>query len=224
MPGRMDSSLPNRHRLMMGTSGSGKSSRIRELMRTEKPRHLIAWDPDEDYEIRHRYRSVAAFIRALKSAIASGRPFQIALTVPPTVERFEQYCRAAWAVADCRRTLTVLCEELADVSPSAGKATPAFGELVRKGRKYGVEVWAVTQSPAEISKTIYRNVGIKWAGMQEDEASVKRISQVLRVPVAEVEGLQPLEYFEKRAGADAERGTLTFSKPRTRRKKGASGL
>lgn len=209
MSDRVDASLPNRHVLIAGCSGSGKSSYLRALLAADPPARLVAWDPDHDHDMPRRER-VGDYVRELARAVRSGRRYRLALTCRPTVAAFERWCQAVWAIADARRPITAVVEELSDVSPGAGRASPAFGELVRKGRKYGVRILAVTQSPAEISKTIYRNVGAKVALRQEGEAERRRMAEVLDVPLTTVLALQPLEYLARTGAEPAARGSIAF--------------
>lgn len=205
--GKIDPSLPNRHRLHIGTSGSGKSSRIRQLLREEKPPRVIAWDPDEDFTMP-RLSSVPAFVRALKGAWQSGRNYKLALTVPTSPEAFARFCDAAWLVADARRPVVVIVDELASVVRSAGKAAPSWARLSSRGRKYGVILWAGTQRPQEIDKTLFGNVNTLWCGRLKTQRDRKLLAEEMDVSMADLAGLGRLEYLE-RSGADAPvRGTV----------------
>ncbi len=55
------------------------------------------------------------------------------------------------------RKLTVIVEELADVT-TPQKAPESWGVLLRRGRKYGISTYAVTQRIQEIDKTIIGNM------------------------------------------------------------------
>lgn len=208
---RIDPSLPNRHRLHVGTSGSGKSSRIRELLRTEKPPRVIAWDPDQDFDMPRR-ESPAAWVRQLGAAVKSGKRFRLALTAPTTPEDFAIFCSGAWAIADARRPVVVIVDELAAVVRSSGKAAPAWGKLSSRGRKYGITLWVGTQRPQEIDKTLYGNVGCLWCGMLKTHRDRKLLSEEMDVPLSTIASLQPLEYLERWGAGEPTRSRLRTQK------------
>jgi DNA helicase HerA-like ATPase len=204
MPAKMDQELPNKHHFIFGTSGSGKSTFAAGIIRRERPRRIIAWDPDEDYPVNH-IRSGAQFTAALKAAWASGKPYKLGLTLDESVANFERFCTAVWAVADARVPTMVIVEELGDVAPSSGNATSAWGRLIRRGRKRGLQIIAISQSPAEIDKTTYKNVGYKCVGLLESEADRKRAAEVLDLPYSDIASMRPYDFYVKQQGRPAEK-------------------
>ena len=105
-----------------------------------------------------------------------------------------------FAALDGRYPTEILIEELADVSPSAGKASPKFGELIRRARKYNGRITALTQRGTEISKTVYTQSAEFWIGRQE-ATDLPRVSRLAAVTEARLSAIQPLHYIRKR-GAD----------------------
>lgn len=216
MPGTADTSLPNCHKLYVATSGGGKSSALKADLAASKPHRLVLWDPEGEYKASVRVQSVAALAAMLSGATRSGKRYSVAVQVRPSVDSFERFCRAVWAVACSTRPMSVVVEELADVTRSAGKASPVWGELIRRGRKYATTLHVVTQSPTEISKTVFRNVNAIWCGVCETEAERKRMAAHLDIGLEKMRALQPLEYFEKRLGHPSEKGKITFLKGQPR--------
>lgn len=152
----------NRHTLVIGQSGSGKTHWLsRHPWLREKGARLLVWDPYESHRVPYFGR--AAFARELGRAVASGKGFRLGLSVSPTPAAFEWFCRAAWTAADGRYSTFLLVEELADVA-KPGKAAPAWGQLIRVGRKYGVVILAATQRPQEVEKTLFTQAQRKWVG------------------------------------------------------------
>jgi len=198
MPGNANTRLKNRHHLIAATSGGGKSAWLKDKVKNAK--RLIVWDPDEEYKAV-RYRTRSEFVRALYAAINSGQGYKLALSVDAIPGNFDWFCRVVWAVADCRRQIVVVAEEIADVTTTA-KALPAWGTLCRRGRKYGLIIYAVTQRPAECDKTIYSQAAYKWVGILENEADRKRLSSLIGASVADLGALNPLEYYLKSPGAN----------------------
>lgn len=207
-----DPSLPNRHALVAGATGSGKSQVMRQKLLPQGFGHrVLLWDPDEDHR-GTRFTDRAAYARAVRQALASGKGFRLAWSGRGDVATFEWWCQVVWAALDGRHLTYIGIEELADVSPSVGKASPAFGELLRKGRKYGAVLAMATQRGAEVSKTCWTQVAEKWIGQQQG-GDVARMAREADVAESDLRALKPLEFFRKPAGADpAERIKLRYRK------------
>ena len=190
---------PNLHNLYLAASGGGKSQAIKQNKEIPaQGARVVAWDVDEDHSVRH-FDSRPAFARALLSACKSGRGFRIGWAGAGDVGTFEWFCQLVFAALDGRVKTHVLIEELADVSPSAGKATPAFGQLLRRGRKYGAVIHAASQRGTEISKTVYTQCSRHWVGIQEG-VDVDRMARLCAVPPDLIKGLKPLQFLYKEAG------------------------
>jgi DNA helicase HerA-like ATPase len=158
--------LENRHLIAMGMSGSGKTFFLRNHPDIKKTGARIAvFDAYETHKA-HFSRSLKDFGRKLASGIRSGKGFRIGLSVEPTPENFEKFCEMVWLAADGNKELIVIVGELADVS-KPGKASPAWGKIVRVGRKYGIVLMVETQRPQEIDKTVFTQTGRKWVGYLE---------------------------------------------------------
>lgn len=207
-----DPSHSNRHALAAGCSGSGKSQVMAQKLLPKGYGHrVLIWDPDEDHRAT-RFSDRAAYTRAVRQALASGKGFRLAWCGRVDLPTFEWWCRVVWAALDGRHITYVGVEELADVSPSAGKAQPAFGELLRKGRKYGARLCLATQRGTEVSKTAWTQVAEKWIGQQEGD-DMRRMAREADVPESELRALDALEFYRKPAGAaPAEKVRLKYRK------------
>lgn len=196
---------PNQHVMAAGCTGSGKSQAVKQkLLPKGNGKRVLLWDPDEDHRVAPncRFSERAGFARAVRFAIASGRGYRLAWSGRVDLATFEWFCRVCWAALDGRHLTHVVVEELADVSPSAGKASPAFGELLRKGRKYGAVMIMVTQRGAEVSKTCWNQVRWKWIGQQQG-SDIKRMAIEADVAESAIRGLEPLQFYVKEQGASA---------------------
>lgn len=138
--------------LIAGATGSGKTLYAAGLAR--QARRLLVWDPEGQWPALAGARP-ALEARALLELARDRRVTRIAYRGAPTAADFDWFCRVAFAWAQAAPGLLVV-EELADVTSSA-KAPPAWGVLVRRGRKYGLDLAAITQRPAESDKTILGN-------------------------------------------------------------------
>ncbi|MDI5984903.1 hypothetical protein QLQ85_08875 [Halomonas sp. M4R5S39] len=201
-----DTSLTNRHRLVLGATGAGKSQLIRELIPGQGVR-LLGWDTDDDHP-GHHFASRAAYAKAVAAALRSGRPFRLLWNGANDLKTWEWWCGLVFAALDGRTPTEILIEELADVSPSAGKATPAFGELIRRARKYNGRLTMATQRGTEISKTVYTQAAEFWIGRQE-ATDIPRMSRLAAVTEARLAAVAPLHYIRKR-GPDITFWRLEF--------------
>lgn len=203
---RQDTSRPNRHAIAVGASGSGKTTWIRQEIKRRKPERLLVWDPDEDHDC-HRLHSRAEFAQALAAAHRQGKRYRLGLVVPPTRANFAWWCRTVWTLADARRPIQLVVEELADVTTVA-KAAPEWGAVCRRGRKYGLDWIAATQRPQECDKTAFNQAATRWCGVLQSDADRKRMAAEIDRPVADLAALQPLEYFHREGPAAASRHKL----------------
>lgn len=197
------------HRLLVGATGARKTSYIKQQEKNYKYR--IKWDPESDHT-GHRYKSIPAFGRALLKAVKSGKPFNIALTVDPTKENYELFCELVWEIADGRRKTLIVVEEKSDVAWSIAKTGKYDGYIQRKGRKYWLHVWTVTQAPTEIDKTTWKQAIYKWCGFIEDDLTVNKMKGVMRVPIDKLTTMEQGEYYLKIGGIrDPQHGKVTFN-------------
>lgn len=165
---------------IFATSGAGKSQLLRSLSDIpNRGARLIAWDPDKDHDCHH-YETRESFVGALRAALhyvkvsPKTRGFRLGYAIPDDtpedklVLEFEWFCGVVWRVLDGLHRTYIFIEELSDVSPTTAKATPYFGRLLRRCRKYGGRLFVITQRPAEIAKTCFRLLNIKYLGRVED--------------------------------------------------------
>ena len=226
MSDRVDVSLPNRNHLVIGISGSGKSTWTKQQVR--KARRLLVWDPDGEYQV-NRYSSKSAFLDAVMNSYrvpnfpigneisqtkeqptignrisySTNPRYRLGLSIDPTPANFEWFAQVCMTVAHARYPIVVVAEEIADVT-SVGKAGVSWGTLCRRGRKYGIQLYAITQRPAECDKTIYSQAAFKWLGYMDNETDQKRMAQLFGIDHKRVAGIQPLQYLYKQPGVNKE--------------------
>ena len=123
----------------------------------------MVWDAYESHDV-HYAKALPEFGKKLGAAVRANKGFKLGLSINPTIENFEMFCKMVWLAADGQKELIVVVEELGDVA-SAGKATQHWGQMVRVGRKYGLVLFAVTQRPQEIDKTVFTQVSRVWVGL-----------------------------------------------------------
>lgn len=144
-----------------GGTGSGKSTRIKELVQNQN--RVIVLDPTGDWGRERGYRiykTLNGIYKAMKAGWNTG--FKLVLYVdemaafPPDV--LQQLSKGLMAVQTPyfnnkdRREITVVIDEMADFYPNMTlKADQmAFKSLVNKGRHYGINIIGASQRLAEV--------------------------------------------------------------------------
>lgn len=201
--------------LVTGASRTGKSLETQARTRRDDP--LLVWDPEGQWAALGLARQIS--LAELLELTHAGPRGRVAYVAAPSPKSFDTFCRIAWAWVRLVRC-TVVVEELADVT-NPGKAPEAWGMLLRRGLKYGANIYATTQAPAESDKTIIRNAGRVLSFRQERAGDRAYMARELDVPLERVASLQPLEYLEKRRGEGITRGRVRVPKLRKSAPSGA---
>ena len=191
----------NKHAIYIGCSGSGKTQALKQNTHLKKAKRVLLWDIDQDHKAV-RFESRAMYARAVAAAISSGKSFRLAYSGADAVANFEWFCRLAWAALDGNKQTIVVVEELADVSPSVAKATPEFGRILRKSRKFGGVLLMTSQRGQEIPKTAYNQVSVTYVGQQKG-GDIAKVAKELGLSVDAVAGLQKLNFWIVTQGAGA---------------------
>ncbi len=176
--------------VVTGASRTGKTTWV--VGRVKNARRLLVWDSVGEWADRfgcERVRSVAELSRVI---FRRGR---FAYDVPCTPENFAAFCRAAWIYIRANQGAVVV-EELADVT-SPGKAPVYWGELIRKGLRYGPEIYALTQRPSESDKTVMGNASVLHVHQMARDEDTKYMARELRCDVSKVDALAPFEWIER---------------------------
>lgn len=135
-------------RAYIGATGSGKGVSVREHLGIDRPARLLVWDPLGEYG---EFVKITTDRPGDVARVAAGKTFAIAYWPGPDVskypERFEMFCRIAFAAGNC----TMLVEELADVT-TPSHAPMAWRQCTKKGRHRGLRIIAASQRPADVDK------------------------------------------------------------------------
>jgi len=146
---RIDVSLDNNLTAVAGMSRSGKSAFVKRDM--GKPARALFWDPDAEY-VEAGISTPVYDRRALLEVVTHRKAGRFSYVSPVNTDEFNFWSLAALHWGHC----TAVAEETSDVT-HPGKAPTYWGQLVRRGAKRGIAVYAVTQFPGESDKTIWRN-------------------------------------------------------------------
>ena len=200
-----------------GASRQGKTAALKQKVR--KHGRVIVWSVKETvdkYAANWPDAKIARNLGALKAHLmqrCSAKRERI-IYVPESLADFEGWAKLAYAWGNCghanRLQTTTIAEELADVTTPA-KAPESWGVLVRQGLGYGINIYAVTQRPAESDKTIMGNATYIHAHYVQRANDRAYIAREMDVDPEAINALNKLEWIEKWGGEkDAKRGKVRF--------------
>lgn len=123
-----------------GSPGAGKTTWARERVR--RAARLVVWDgKGVDWGDRQGC-DVDYGLHGLKQCALAAGALRLSVRVAATRENFEAFCRLAWVWGRVARGVIVV-DEIADVT-TPGKAPIAWGEICRKARSFGTDVYVTT--------------------------------------------------------------------------------
>jgi hypothetical protein len=195
----------------VGASRSGKTAHVKR----ELAKHVcwLAWDVEGQYE--GRVITSAAELARICGSGADGRYSYR----PRSLGDFGHWAECAFLLARVREKrfpdrvhMAVVAEETSDVT-SPGKAPDGWGMLIRRGLKYGVDIYAITQRPSESDKTVMGNASIIHCCGLQRAGDRKYMALEMDIPIAELQGLDrsKLEYIHKdMRDGQWQKGRLTF--------------
>lgn len=199
---RPNNALSASHLLCVASTGGGKSTYIkRHRLKGEKS--VIVWDAKDEYHALGFERITSA--RALAERMAKSQRGRIAFAAGP--ELFAFWCRAVWAWGDC----LCIAEELADVV-SPAKAPRHWGEILRKGRAFGIRTITTTQRPQEIDKTTVGNATAVMVGFLGFQPDRQYMSRRLGFDMDALNAMQPGDYHYRELPAGALQSGRTYPK------------
>lgn len=198
----------------IGRSRSGKTQAAEQQIR--KIPCVLIWDIEEQYTVTHRARTQAELVTLVKHC--AGKRCRIGYT--GRLEDFNFFCKVAfWFARRCGelgKPSGVVFEETADVTTPA-KAPEHYGIILRRGLKYGVSLFAITQRPAESDKTAIGNssvVHVCALKLPSDRAFVSKLTGVPLDVITDLEFDQDSGRFGYVTVDDNkgtyQRGLLTF--------------
>lgn len=185
----------------IGSSRSGKSQYTFEQLRTTPhANRLLVWDIKGEYKTQYRARNKAELVRLITHF--QGNPATIAYT-SDNLSDFDFFCKCAQQFVKGHFAVGSQCvlvfEETADVTTPA-KAPPEYGIILRRYLSYGVDIYAITQRPAESDKTAVGNASVLHVCRLNLQPDRKSAANNTGLPAGEIESLV----------ADQERGVFEY--------------
>jgi hypothetical protein len=187
---------------VMGSSGGGKTTRARGAIMKRKRRRTMIWSPKED---KDRYAdwwpgSVVCTTIAEVLAIvrAAGKRGEFHIVFKPSLERkrdeaqFDVFCRIAYAAEN----LLFLVDELHTVT-RPGWAGDGWSKLVMMGRANGIEIWGLSQRPANMDKNFLGNCTTVHTRRLSYPDDAKTVAKSLGVAPGEVSALTGYMWIER---------------------------
>lgn len=132
----------------IGATGSGKGVSIKRRLKTLGAKHLLIWDPRDEYGAEapsySDRRSLTLAFHGKKGRIKAR---YVANDREKLADQFDFVCRLAFDVGN----MTFLAEELSDVTQPSW-APPAWRKLLTQGRHKAMVILGAAQRPAMIDK------------------------------------------------------------------------
>lgn len=203
MKKRTNETLAPNHAGFFGTTGSGKTYQLQNHPAWKVCQRVLIWDPEESYKVKYRIKDDEALKAFYHKNLGYSGKFVIGFSPQNlTEESFELFCQIAWRWGHASNPLLVIVEELADVA-RIGKASPFWGQLARKGRKYGTVILYASQKPQEVDKTIVDQSAVLATGMLKTKAPRKCMAELLDVSYDEIAALKEKDFIFRRGAEDA---------------------
>ena len=179
--------------VIAGASRSGKTAYTRREVKRSRAGRVIAWDPEAQWCALPGWRKVTTRRELLDAAQRSG-PLKVAYVAGGDLrDEFGFFAGCALAAGRYRGPITVIAEELADVT-SPAKAPGNWGVLLRRGLKRGITVYAISQRWAEADKTALGNMSEAVIFRQATGDDAVYMARKTRVARERIDGLKPLEF------------------------------
>lgn len=196
---------------MIGARETGKTPWIKQCLARARPARLLVWDPMGEYG-----QCGTVFTDRVKLAdfLASRAEFAAVYQPGDDIEAypalFDWLCRLAWTLGNLHGDLTLVVDELADVT-APQRAPRSWKQISRKGKHRGIAAIAATQRPGEIDCTFLGNCTFVHCSRLNDEAAVTTMKRILGVTYEDVVRLKGLDFIERNMASGAVRfDTLKF--------------
>lgn len=201
----IDTSLRANVTAIIGSTGSGKGSRMKWILGREKFDRLAIFDPEGEYaEFGQVVNSLGGLVALLK------KPNFRAVFVPSENDKakkiqFDAFCQiAAGDDSGIGGHCAVVVDELAEVTTPSW-APPGWRKVCNKGRKRGLIVYGMSQYPAQVDKAFWGACTTIFSGRLITPAHARAMSEQIGVRPEEIRALPDLHFIE----IDIRTGNIT---------------
>lgn len=133
--------MKNRHVLILGRSGTGKSTLLKQVLFSNQFPRLIILDISDEYEGEE-----TSIDTLIDWVLEERTPPQFSCRIVPDTEQdIRHLSTLVLMIGHC----VLVAEEMADYAQ-----VEEFKRLLRRGRRQGVQVLGISQRPADIPKTV----------------------------------------------------------------------
>lgn len=177
--------------VVSGASRSGKTAWVRQMVQGEA--RVFLWDPEAQWCELPGWTKATSRAQLTAHAASHG-PRKVAYVVGSSLaDNFDHFASCCMYAGRWVEPVAVVAEELADVTTTA-KAPPAWGILVRRGLKRGINIYAISQRWSEADKTAFGNASDFVIFRASSMADVRYIAGRTKLEAEEISRLKPLEF------------------------------
>lgn len=174
-----------------GKSQCGKSAWVMRDIKRKKHQRVLAWDPEDQWSAQPGFKRITSKAQLLQ-AIQQKGPQKLAYVVGGDIkEEFDFCCGCAFWWARFRGGCAYIAEEVADVT-STSKAPGNWGICLRRGLKYGMYMYPISQRWAEADKTALGNPSMVVC-VQMTPPDARYMSKKLGIPLEPLAAIRKVE-------------------------------
>ena len=205
----------------IGSSRSGKTERVKvEIAGASR---VLIWDIKGEYPAKYRARNKIELFNVVNDL--KGKAGVVAFTTDRLGD-FSYFCKLAkvWVKSHylAGKNSVLIFEETADVT-NPSKAPEEYGIILRRFLSYGVDIYAITQRPAESDKTAVGNASIIHICRLQLARDRKSVAGDTNIPLKEIDALKAdqeksrFDYIHADTGRGVYRsGVLTFPRKKSK--------
>ncbi len=183
--------------LHTGKTRSGKTYQL--LKKLKRERRVIVWSPKERIDRYGRNWAGSVYARSIPELVQMvndiGTGSAHIIYLPNHPKEFGDWAHCAHAfgvISQC----SAVAEELASVT-SPGKAPNGWHQLVTQGAGWGINIYGVTQRPAESDKTIMGNWSYCHIHQMTREQDRVYMARETDLPLEKIKALTGYHWIEK---------------------------
>ena len=180
--------------IIAGASRNGKT--VYTIEQVKNRRRVIVWDVEGEFKKLRGFVAVSSIPALLETVKKAGvKPCRIAYQ-PNNTREFSDWSKIALAWGRAVGDVAAVAEETSDVT-TPGKAPDGWGQLIRKGMKRGIDIFAISQRPAESDKTALGNAKYIISFYLNRPRDREYIAAEMGCNPEQIEQLEKLHYLKK---------------------------